>query len=216
MTNTTIRYYLHYEIGDFHLQGSGNPLELTSPDGATWQAPTTMPLIELTNYFDGLAQILNYGGSGTGADTIDFYGFSISRPGFPPGFSQDVFFIETRLSDADIGKNLCLDSVWNSVSDWVWATAGGESYPSWDGPHCLEIVDCCAGNRGDVNGDGIGPNILDLTRLVDYLFRGAPNPSCALESDANNDGTPSNILDLTYIVDYMHRGGPPPGQCPNN
>ena len=87
--------------------------------------------------------------------------------------------------------------------------------PEWDGPHCYEIVDCCVGIRGDINRDGKGPNILDLTRLVDYIFRGFPAPDCKLESDVNGDGMPYNIIDLTFIVDFMHRGGPPAPACPS-
>ena len=76
-------------------------------------------------------------------------------------------------------------------------------------------MDCCSGNRGDVNGDGVGPNILDLTRLVDFIFRGAPAPDCQLESDVNGDGTPYNIIDLTFVVDFIFRAGQPAPACPN-
>lgn len=73
---------------------------------------------------------------------------------------------------------------------------------------------CCVGNRGDLNGDGGDANILDLTFLVDYIFRGSGNPgTCPEESDVNGDGDVANILDLTYLVDRIFRGGPPPGPC---
>jgi hypothetical protein len=70
------------------------------------------------------------------------------------------------------------------------------------------------GIRGDVNGDGaLMPNILDLTYLVDYIFRGGPKPPCPKEADVNSDAAVANILDLTYLVDFIFRGGPPPGPC---
>ena len=72
---------------------------------------------------------------------------------------------------------------------------------------------CCVGNRGDFNGDGDDANILDLTFVVDYIFRGGAEYSCPEEADVNNDGTPSNILDLTFLVDRIFRGGPAPGPC---
>ena len=35
-----------------------------------------------------------------------------------------------------------------------------------------------AGNCGDVNGDGTGPDIADLVYLVAYMFQGGPAPDC--------------------------------------
>ncbi|MCH9025271.1 MAG: hypothetical protein IH931_08050, partial [candidate division Zixibacteria bacterium] len=73
---------------------------------------------------------------------------------------------------------------------------------------------CCIGIRGDCNTDGVDANILDLTFLVDFIFRGSGNPgSCPKECDVNSDGASSNILDLTFLVDRIFRGGPLPGPC---
>ena len=62
---------------------------------------------------------------------------------------------------------------------------------------------------GDVNLDG-GANILDLTTLVDYLFRGGSEPLIPETSDVDNSCGIANIIDLTYYVDFLFRGGPPP------
>ena len=62
--------------------------------------------------------------------------------------------------------------------------------------------------KGDANNDG-DINILDLTYLVDYIFRSGPAPEPFLAGDANCDDN-SNILDLTYLVDFIFRGGPLP------
>jgi len=73
---------------------------------------------------------------------------------------------------------------------------------------------CCVGITGDVNGDGEEANIIDLTFLVDFVFRGSGDPGgCPDESDVNGDGNPANILDLTYLVDLIFRGGPVPPGC---
>jgi hypothetical protein len=72
---------------------------------------------------------------------------------------------------------------------------------------------CCVGSRGDANDDGDDANILDLTFLVDRIFRGGDLSNCPAESDFNGDGTPSNILDLTFAVDRIFRGGNAPGSC---
>jgi len=72
---------------------------------------------------------------------------------------------------------------------------------------------CCIATSGDCNGDGDDANILDLTYLVDRIFRGGPGVGCPKEGDVNSDGTPGNILDLTFLVDRIFRGGPAPGPC---
>lgn len=75
-------------------------------------------------------------------------------------------------------------------------------------------VNCCDGIRGDYNGDGEDANILDLTFVVDYIFRGSGiSGYCPTESDINSDGASSNILDLTFLVDWIFRAGPAPGPC---
>ena len=72
------------------------------------------------------------------------------------------------------------------------------------------------GFRGDVNYDGKDANILDLTFLVDFIFRGSGDAGqCPEESDVNGDGDSADILDLTFLVDFIFRGGPAPGPCDN-
>ena len=75
-------------------------------------------------------------------------------------------------------------------------------------------LSCCTGNRGDISGDGDDANLLDLTFLVDYIFRGSGDAgTCFGEGDLNADGDAANILDLTFMVDFIFRGGPAPGPC---
>jgi hypothetical protein len=84
-------------------------------------------------------------------------------------------------------------------------------FPDW-----AQVVyaGCCYTLRGDYNGDGQDATILDVTFLVDDLFRGGPSTECSDEADVNDDGGLSTVLDLTYLVDNIFRGGPLPPACP--
>ncbi len=64
-------------------------------------------------------------------------------------------------------------------------------------------------NCGDMNNDGRFVDISDLTFLIDYMFRQAPEPEYLMSADCNGSGG-IDISDLTYFIDYMFRGGPPP------
>jgi subtilisin family serine protease len=62
--------------------------------------------------------------------------------------------------------------------------------------------------RGDANYD-FKINILDLTFIVNRIYRGGP-PAITIQSADLNADLVVTVLDLTYMVDFMFRGGPPP------
>jgi len=74
--------------------------------------------------------------------------------------------------------------------------------------HCV-----CGFEPGNCNGDGI-INILDITYLINYLYKGgpAPVPDGLGSGDASCDCT-LNILDVTYLINYLYRMGAPPCGC---
>jgi hypothetical protein len=76
--------------------------------------------------------------------------------------------------------------------------------------------DCCGTDgtqiRGNANMLG-GVNVVDVTFLVDYLFRGGPTPPCKEEADVNGNGS-INVVDLTSLVQYLFNNGPLPALCP--
>ncbi len=72
-------------------------------------------------------------------------------------------------------------------------------------------VDFC--RVGDVNNNGSGPDIEDVTYLVDYLFKGGPPPPIMEYADIDGSGGIPNVADLSYTIDYLFKGGPPP-VCP--
>jgi len=64
---------------------------------------------------------------------------------------------------------------------------------------------------GDADGDEV-VNILDITFLINYLYKGGPAPDPLQSTDVNSDGA-VNILDVTYLINYLYREGPDPN-CP--
>jgi len=66
---------------------------------------------------------------------------------------------------------------------------------------------------GDVNNDGLGPDISDLSFLINYIFKGGDTPEVFASSDLNADGQ-IFVDDLTYFVNYLFKAGPAPLGCP--
>ena len=72
----------------------------------------------------------------------------------------------------------------------------------------------CCQQRGDINDDGVGPDISDLVDLVSYMFGGQPYPGCEdpggykAEADIDGNGTGPDISDLVALVNYMFGGCP--------
>ncbi len=56
---------------------------------------------------------------------------------------------------------------------------------------------------GDVNFDGVGPDIADLTYLIAFLYLDGPEPPVTAQADC--DGIPGiDIGDLTRLIDYLY------------
>lgn len=222
----------------YKVHALSNGFRVYSPDGATW-----VPLDTGANGIDEFGNVFEYyvpsGGAwflysaptnvgyGNDGDTIGI-GVSDYReiPGFPLGFNSPAIKITIAspgVSGTD-GSTLCIDQSGYQVNnDWLWLLSDGDIIsPVWGslpdgygGPQCYTVYNCCAGARGDANGDGSAfPNIEDLNFVVNYTFRGGEAPHCPTEGDANSDGLPTpNILDLNFLVNYTFRGGPAPGPC---
>jgi len=62
--------------------------------------------------------------------------------------------------------------------------------------------------RGDADNSG-NINILDVTYIVNYLYRSGPAPLTLKAGDADSSGA-VNILDGTFLIAYLYLGGPAP------
>ncbi len=65
-----------------------------------------------------------------------------------------------------------------------------------------------AGDCGDVNGPGT-VNALDITYLINFLYKHGPAPNPLQSGDVNNSGT-VNALDITFLINYLYKHGPAP------
>ncbi len=74
----------------------------------------------------------------------------------------------------------------------------------------------CCNFRGDVDHNNTPPiDIADLVYLVDFMFKGGPEPECFDEGDVDASGAePIDIADLVYLIDFMFDSGPTPPVCP--
>jgi hypothetical protein len=66
--------------------------------------------------------------------------------------------------------------------------------------------------RGDVNKDGI-IDMSDAVFLLNFLFKGGPEPDPYALGDANSDGE-ILVEDPIFLLNYILRGGPAPESAP--
>ncbi|MFH2035425.1 MAG: S8 family serine peptidase [Candidatus Zixiibacteriota bacterium] len=126
------------------------------------------------------------------------------------------------------------DSSLASASNWKWYFGDGDSSDVQNPSHKYTtpgtfnvtlIIDSDEGQlqrvknelitvmetylRGDANNSK-SINILDITYLISYLYKGGPAPEDLKLGDADSNLT-LNILDITYLISYLYKGGPAPG-----
>ncbi len=71
---------------------------------------------------------------------------------------------------------------------------------------------CCDINKaGDANNNG-AVNALDVTYLINFLYKQGPQPPCFSQGDCNGNGI-INALDVTYLINFLYKHGPAP-ICP--
>ncbi len=88
----------------------------------------------------------------------------------------------------------------NGISKWSYFRY------NYSGPPC----NCC-NLPGDANSNGV-VNALDITFLINYLYKHGTAPTCPGNADANGNGT-TNALDITYLINNLYKHGAAP-KCP--
>jgi len=66
----------------------------------------------------------------------------------------------------------------------------------------------CCNLPGDASNNEL-VNILDVTYIINYLYKGGPPPVCFDEADASGNNL-INILDVTHLINYLYKDGPAP------
>ena len=146
--------------------------------------------------------------------------------GYIPGENDIALTLEFQTLLADSNKTICLDTIAHpQICAWEW-TCAGLIWPQWDngdglgtdGPRCWEIVRCCEGRVGDVNGMGSDePTIGDVNTMIDALFITGTCDGiikCFKEADINQTGglhpacSDVTIGDISTLIDYMFITGP--------
>jgi sugar lactone lactonase YvrE len=61
---------------------------------------------------------------------------------------------------------------------------------------------------GDANGDS-KINLLDISYIINALYRGGPKPNPLQAADVNHDGK-MNLLDISYIINFLYHSGSAP------
>ncbi len=104
-----------------------------------------------------------------------------------------------------------------TLSGTVSQTATGEgSSTSYGVTHGFwqdfSIQSGCA-SPGDADNSG-GINLLDITRLINYLYKSgpAPVPYAVASGDPNCDCN-VNLLDITFLINFLYKSGAAPCDC---
>ncbi len=131
---------------------------------------------------------------------VDFNYYTIYRDtvsGFMPqfekrlGFAIDSSFFDTTAQLGRIYYYLV------SATDF----SGNESSPSNESTGIRYIV-------GDANTDEV-IDVGDVVYLINYLFKGGPDPNPLQAGDATCDGN-VDVGDVVYLINYLFKSGPPP------
>ena len=156
------------------------------------------------NYFDQKKQL---GSDPTGKNVLfSFYNVNSSTPDLPAGSGPilKLYFTISVSATIDQTAAIVLDGIEPDMPTFFGPII--EFSPALKtGSVGLNFI--C----GDADANGL-VSIMDVTYVINYIYRGGPSPMPLGAGDANADGN-VNIMDVSRIIDYLYRGGPAP-VCP--
>ena len=127
---------------------------------------------------------------------------SLESPELPPDTGAIVSLYFTIPADAPNDSNTILIDTWGS-NPVEFITAAGMYTPEFASGQ-IKIDNCLP---GDIDNNGSGPDIADLSYLVNYLFRKGPPPAIMEVANCNGEGG-IDISDLTAFINFSFKAGP--------
>lgn len=98
--------------------------------------------------------------------------------------------------------------------DYYYKARAMDAQNQWGQFSQLELAHVGTGSPfvcGDASGNGV-VNALDVTFIINSLYKGGPAPNPAASADVNHSGT-VNALDVTYLINFLYKEGAAPN-CP--
>jgi len=148
--------------------------------------------------FDNIIQVPGYEGPDNIANLASvmtyFYDYTVS-----PGDTLNIFSLLTTVhGDTAVSGEKTYEELLLNV----------EKGRQWFDAHIFQLPGYVCGDA-----DGTGDiNILDVTFLINYLYKGGSMPDPVEAGDADGSGG-INLLDVTYLINYLYKFGPEP-ICP--
>ena len=218
LAETPIVFHIRMTFGDDTYWGISNAFRIYSPDSVEWDTAVGAWTGVISDSIFPQQYVIDQMTTGMDADTVGFAAFMWTEPtGIPPYFDDTTCTVTIGpIGPEHVGGTICLDSSFYRPSTrWVWVTDDWNNhFPAWDGPHCYTVVapPSCCNIRGDIDHNGLEPDISDLIYLTTFMFQSGPPPPCMEEADVNDTGGDPDIADLMYLQSFMF--GNPPGPAP--
>jgi len=154
-----------------------------------------------TSYFDTVMETSSDPDNKRNA--IKIWNYNVETPDLEAGSGTilKLFFTASKSSIPGRTANICVDGYSTEL-------------PSFGGFRIQEYFPIAINGilEGFVCGDCDKSgqlNVLDVSFIINYLYRGGQAPHPSFAADVDSSGM-LNILDVSYIISYLYKGGPRP------
>lgn len=146
-----------------------------------------------------------------------FYWNRVMESECPQPAGCDSIFVDTVLYGyLDVDK--CCDPTGEEcikqIEEWQCPSQFGGTGVWYDGSIKIRhgSITVLRGTCGEIDGNE-GLNILDVVYLINYKYKGGPEPFNMNMADVDNCSGAINILDVVYFINWKYKGGPDLSCC---